>query len=72
MIELRCGGNKVHGVLLHPATGGVVEVKCGSRWCGAGDGIVVLHQFSCLTGELLNSVRFREPSKIKGSRKVVA
>jgi hypothetical protein len=72
MIELRCDGNKVHGNLLQPAIGGVIEVKCGSRWCGAEPGIVVLHQFSTLSGDLLNTVRFREPMNIKTQKRGVA
>jgi|GEM_PF-3398392 len=58
MAELRCR-TKLHGVL----TDGVLEVKCASRFCGHGPGVVVLHRFDADTGELVNTVQFKDPRK---------
>lgn len=58
MDELRCE-SVLHGVLVSP---GVVEFKCRSRFCGAKSGVVVLHRFDAMTGELLETKRFQEPS----------
>lgn len=55
--DLRCEAKK-HGVLISDE---VVEVKCNSRWCGARSGIVVLHQFSLSSGELLETLRYADP-----------
>lgn len=57
MMELHCE-NKLHGILIEP---GVLEVKCGSRFCGAESGVVVLHQFDTTTGKLVKTLRFKEP-----------
>ena len=58
-MDLRCS-TKLHAVLLD---GGLVEVKCGSRYCGAVQGIVVLHRFSTTTGELVDTLRFKDPAQ---------
>lgn len=57
MHELRCG-NKKFGELTDE---GAIEVKCQSKFCGAAPGIIVLHRFSPMTGELLKTSRFRDP-----------
>jgi hypothetical protein len=36
-----------------------IEVKCGSKSCGAGPGVVVLHRFDSTTGEVLGTTRYR-------------
>lgn len=60
-MDLRCP-NKMHGVLIKSTQDdGLVEVKCISRWCGAGPGVVVTHQFSTRTGKLVSTQRFRQP-----------
>lgn len=59
MIELRCD-KKLHGVLFD----GVVEIKCTSRFCGAGNGVVILHRFSVQTGELIETIKYRDPVKV--------
>lgn len=58
MTELRCNG-KLHGIL----TGRTVEVKCGSKWCGAGPGVVVLHLFDAESGALLDTKLFKDPER---------
>ena len=56
-MDLRCPSKK-HAVL----DGEFIEVKCGSRFCGAGPGIVVLHLFDKNAGELVKTSRFRDPA----------
>lgn len=58
-MDLRCP-TKLHAVLLD---GGLLEVKCGSRYCGAGQGTVVLHRFNTSSGELVETVRFKDPAR---------
>lgn len=58
MIELRCGA-KLHGEI-HEEW---IEVKCRSRWCGAINGVVVIHRFDRQSGKLLNTLRFKDPGK---------
>jgi hypothetical protein len=54
-MDVRCQ-NKKHGEILD----GVIEIKCSSRFCGAGSGVVVIHRWT-LTGERLDDKRFRDP-----------
>ena len=56
MTDLRCESKK-HGVLLGDD---VIEIKCDSRFCGARSGVVVLHRFDKVTGELLETLRYRD------------
>ena len=58
-MEIRCPSKK-HGELVAPS---VIEVKCNSRFCGAEDGAVVLHQFDAITGELIKTSIFKDPQK---------
>lgn len=63
--EIRCVGKR-HGLLLHQPGGGgawTLEVKCDSRVCGAGRGVVVLHRWDLTTGELVSTSRFRDASR---------
>lgn len=55
-MDLRCESKK-HGELLD----GKLEVKCNSRFCGAGEGNVVLHVFDLETGECISTRRFKDP-----------
>jgi hypothetical protein len=55
--ELRCP-SRLHGILAE----GRLEVKCHSKRCGAGSGVVVLHYFDPLTSELIETRRFQEPA----------
>lgn len=57
-MDLRCEAKK-HGEI----GDGVVEIKCSSRFCGAGPGVVVLHRFSTATGELMETRRFKDPNR---------
>lgn len=57
MTDLRCD-SKLHGVLVD----GRFEVKCSSRFCGADSDTTVLHYFDPLTGELVDTKRFKEPA----------
>lgn len=54
--ELRCG-NFLHGIL-HDE---IIEIKCRKSFCRPAPGVVVLHQFSARTGELLNTKYYRDP-----------
>ena len=56
MIELRCDHKILHGVL---EPGVAIEIKCRSSRCGATPGVVVIHRYSVITGELLETKRFR-------------
>lgn len=56
---LRCPA-KLHGVMVGDRQ---LEVKCGSRFCGAGNGVVVLHIIDTETGVLVKTRRFSDPKK---------
>ena len=58
-MDLRCPAKK-HGVLVRD---GVVEIKCDSRFCGAEQGVTILHRFDAVTGELVETVKFKDPAK---------
>lgn len=67
-MELRCR-NKMFGVIVQPAAGGVLEIKCNSDFCGAQPGVVVLHRFSTADGRLISTSRFRDtPTIIRKSQ----
>jgi hypothetical protein len=57
-VELRCP-SKLHGVV----SDDLIEVKCGSTFCGAGKGVTVLHRFNPSTGDLVETLRFKDPRK---------
>lgn len=57
--EIRCP-SRLHGRIVN----GQFEVKCASKKCkGAQSGVVVLHYFNLLTGELENTKKFRDPAR---------
>lgn len=58
-MDLRCE-HKKHGEVLE----GVLEIKCSSRFCGAGAGVVVIHRWDALNGERLADKRFADPVAI--------
>ena len=60
-MDLRCPGKKQAALV-----GDLIEVKCDSRICGAGRGVVVLHRFHPVSGELVETKRFRDPMNTKG------
>ena len=56
MPDLRCASKK-HG----EADGdGHIIVKCSSKFCGAGPGIVILHYFDNANGKLVKTCRYKE------------
>jgi hypothetical protein len=63
-VEIRCQ-NKLHGILIEH---GVLEVKCDSGFCGAGNGVVVFHRFSMATGELIETKRYKDTPKTNKRR----
>lgn len=58
-IDLRCP-SKLHGVIIDENR---FEVKCNSKFCGAGNGVVVLHVFDTTTGKVVETKRFKNPMK---------
>jgi hypothetical protein len=54
-VELRCH-NKLHGVI----SDGLLEFKCGSSFCGAGAGVVVIHKFDPISGRLVDTKRYKD------------
>lgn len=66
-MDLRCP-HKLLGVIVAPAAGGIVELKCGSRFCGARSGVVVLHRFSTEDGRLINTKQFKDTPKVTNGR----
>lgn len=60
MKDIRCPG-KLAGRLVDYQGRAAWEIKCSSRVCGAGAGVVVLHRFCAVTGELLDTRRYRDP-----------
>jgi hypothetical protein len=63
-VELRCPG-RIHGKL----NDGILEVKCHSNACGARSGTVVLHYFDIDTGELIETKRFQDATKMFTNKK---
>lgn len=62
--ELRCD-YKLHGIIVEE---GVMEVRCGSEFCGSKGGVVVLHRFDVATGELIDTKRFKDPNRKERKR----
>lgn len=58
-MDLRCPAKK-HGVVVRPE---VVEIKCDSRFCGAEQGVTILHRFDITTGDLVETVQFKDPAR---------
>lgn len=54
-MELRCE-HKLHGVL----SDGLLEVKCNSHLCGHRSGVVVIHRFDPITGNLVDTKRYKD------------
>ncbi len=57
--EMRCDA-KLHALIV---ADGVVEVKCDSRFCRPDRSTVVLHRFDAVTGRLIETLTFKNPSK---------
>lgn len=58
--DLRCEFIK-HAELVGP---GFIEFKCRSKYCGSGNGVVVIHRFSTVTGELIATSKFKDPKGV--------
>lgn len=54
-MEMRCE-HKLHGIVVD----GLVEVKCRSQLCGHRPGVVVIHKFDGMTGELVDTKRYKD------------
>jgi hypothetical protein len=65
--ELRCE-YKLHGVVVEGGSG-ILEVKCGSSYCGARSGVVVMHYFDLSTCQLTETKRFQDPNKLFNNTK---
>lgn len=63
-MKLRCP-HRIHGILQEDGTW---EVKCDSRGCGAGGGVVVFHYFNIDTGELVRDKKFKDPVRERKER----
>lgn len=60
-MDIRCD----NGIKFGEVLADVLEVKCRSARCGHGPGVVVIHRFSLVSGELLKTERFRDISSRK-------
>lgn len=58
--ELRCE-SRLHAVL---TDNGLIEIKCRYDKCGASADTTVLHYFDPITGNLVETKKFRDPSKL--------
>lgn len=58
-MDIRCA-ERLHFILI----GNIAEVKCKSKRCGAGRGTVVLHRFNIKTGELVETLTFKDPQNL--------
>lgn len=63
MIELRCLGNVLFGVVSKDARG-TIEVKCRGKWCGHQAGVVVLHTFNLETGKVEGTEKYNDPNSV--------
>lgn len=61
-MDLRCQAKKWGEVW---DASGLLDIKCNSRFCGAGKGIIVLHRFDLETGEMVSTQRFQAPPNRK-------
>lgn len=58
-MELRCSSSILHGVI----EDGVLEVLCKSNRCGKESGVVVLHRFNVETGKLIETKKYKDPTR---------
>lgn len=63
MQELRCDNRILFGRLDSDGSRQVLEVACRSRRCGYEAGVVVIHRFDLVTGDLMGTKRFRNPTR---------
>lgn len=62
-VELRCN-KRLHGVLTDD---GMLEVSCRSALCGHKDGVVVIHRFDTVTGDLIDTKMYKDAILLKGA-----
>jgi hypothetical protein len=60
MTELRCPSR----ILAVVTEDGLLEVKCSSKYCGAGNGTVVLHYFDLETLQLKETKTYNNPERL--------
>lgn len=60
-MEVRCD-NKKHAVI----EDGVIQIRCGSAFCGKRPGVVVLHMFDVASGNMIDTKRFKDPIPERG------
>lgn len=65
VVELRCD-KRLHGVLTDD---GLIEISCRSSLCGHRDGVVVIHRFNAVTGEWLDTKRYKDPRQLLSEQK---
>lgn len=59
-MELRCP-HKLHAKLVN----GLIEFKCNSKFCGYVPGITVLHRFDPITGDFVETLKFKDTTPRK-------
>jgi hypothetical protein len=42
---------------------GNIELRCKSRYCGAGPGAVVIHVYHSTTGEFMYTKAYKDPTR---------
>ena len=55
--EIRCQ-SRILGIITDD---GLLEVKCSSRKCGAGNGVVVFHYINLVSGRVVNTIKYKDP-----------
>ena len=63
--ELRCP-SRLHARLTDT---GLIEIKCRYDRCGANSETSVLHYFDPVTGDLVQTRKFREPATVFNKKK---
>lgn len=68
--QLRCR-SKLQGIIKeYPNGKRLFEIRCKDKYCtDRKPGIVVLHYFNVETGELVDTVKFRDPKAVSDSMK---
>lgn len=58
--QFRCRG-QLHGIAKQYKGIDCIEIRCKAKWCAErGTGMVVLHYFNAVTGELVGTTKFRD------------
>lgn len=68
-IQLRCR-SKLHGIKKSYKGHDCIEIRCKDKWCAErGTGVVVLHYFNVVSGELVGTEKFRDGKYFADSTK---